>query len=75
MQTTLLGMTYEIEIEPGEQFSLPQWLIDSISPGRWTLVIRPVTTPVLPEPVRNHQAFLNSYVPEDDGLYDDCTAG
>lgn len=23
---------------------------------------------------RNHSAFLNSYVPEDEGLYDDATA-
>ena len=25
--------------------------------------------------VRNHSAFLNSYVPEDEGLYDDGAAG
>jgi hypothetical protein len=25
--------------------------------------------------VRNHTAFLNSYTPEDEGLYDDYSAG
>jgi hypothetical protein len=25
--------------------------------------------------IRVHQAFLNSYVPEDEGLYDDCPPG
>ncbi|HUP82193.1 MAG TPA: hypothetical protein VM260_26810 [Pirellula sp.] len=27
-----------------------------------------------PSPVRDHSAFLNSYSPEDDGLYDDGAA-
>lgn len=27
------------------------------------------------ELVRDHSAFLNSYVPEDEGLYDDYSAG
>jgi predicted DNA-binding antitoxin AbrB/MazE fold protein len=26
-------------------------------------------------PVRDHSAFLNSYAPEDEGLYDDYSAG
>jgi len=25
----------------------------------------------LPAPIRRHSAFLNSYAPEDEGLYDD----
>jgi predicted DNA-binding antitoxin AbrB/MazE fold protein len=28
-----------------------------------------------PELVRDHAAFLNSYAPEDEGLYDDYSAG
>jgi hypothetical protein len=33
--------------------------------------------PLSPEPVgvRDHSAFLNSYSPEDEGLYDDAKAG
>jgi predicted DNA-binding antitoxin AbrB/MazE fold protein len=27
------------------------------------------------QPVREHTAFLNSYAPEDEGLYDDYSAG
>ena len=27
------------------------------------------------EPIRDHSAFLNSYAPEDEGLYDDYSGG
>ena len=27
-----------------------------------------------PQPIRGHSAFLNSYAPEDEGLYDDFSA-
>ena len=74
MQTTLVDITYEIQIEPGEKLTLPQSLIDTLSPGRWMLMIRPLFTPVPQTAVRDHQAFLNSYTPEDEGLYDDYPA-
>ena len=71
MQTTHINLAYEIQIEPGEKLTLPQSLNDALSPGRWMLMIRPLVEPVSHTPIRTHQAFLNSYVPEDEGLYDD----
>jgi len=59
-------MTYEIEIEPGEQLCLPEALLAGIGPGRWRLTVQPVRR----NPVRNHAAFLGGYAPEDEGLYD-----
>ena len=71
MQTTLVNLAYEIQIEPGEKLILPQAIIDTLSPGRWMLMIRPLFDPAPNTPVRDHQSFLNSYVAEDEGLYDD----
>ena len=68
MKSDLLNLTYEIEVRPGEKFELPQSIIDSINAGRWIITIKPAGSPV---PVRDHTAFLNSYSPEDEGLYDD----
>jgi hypothetical protein len=67
-----LELTYEIELRPGEKLSLPASLVASVGPGRWI-----VTVQALPagSPVRDHAAFLRSYGPEDEGLYDDCAAG
>jgi hypothetical protein len=70
MKDTLINLTYEIELRPGEKLALPQAVIDSIGPGRWLINIRPAV-PCSPFPSgRDHCAFLNSYVPEDEGLYD-----
>jgi hypothetical protein len=59
-------LTYEIELQPGEQLRLPEALVAGIGPGRWRLTVQPVRRP----PTRNHTAFLNSYASEDEGLYD-----
>lgn len=74
MKTNLLQLTYEIELQPGEKLTLPQSLIASVGAGRWVITIQPTarTTPL--EPIRSHSAFLNSYTPEDEGLYDDYPA-
>ena len=71
MKSNLTTLTYEIELRPGEKLTLPESLIDSVSAGRWVIIIRPLTTTPSPAPIRNHSAFLNSYAPEDEGLYDD----
>ncbi|MFZ4658691.1 MAG: hypothetical protein ACOYNY_16885 [Caldilineaceae bacterium] len=74
MQTTLVNIAYEIQIEPGETFSLPQALVETLRPGRWLLMIRPLAEDAPAPVVRDHSAFLNSYAPEDEGLYDDAAA-
>jgi hypothetical protein len=66
MKNSLVNLTYEIELEPGEKLTLPESLIAHVEAGRWLITIHP-----LPLPIRSHSAFLNSYVPEDEGLYDD----
>ena len=66
MQDSLVNLTYEIELEPGEKLTLPESLITYVNAGRWLITIQP-----LPALISSHSAFLNSYAPEDEGLYDD----
>ena len=66
MKNGLVNLTYEIELEPGERLTLPESLIAHVHAGRWLITIHP-----LPIPIRSHSAFLNSYAPEDEGVYDD----
>lgn len=66
---TAVKVTYEIDLEPGERLELPASLVESVGPGRWLISVERVTQP--PRfPLRDHSAFLNSYVSEDEGLYD-----
>jgi hypothetical protein len=53
--------------------NLPPELTAGIGAGRWLLTIQPVTSPPASLPTRNHDAFLSSYAPEDEGLYDHYT--
>jgi ferredoxin len=66
MKDELVCLTCEIELQPGEPLRLPEALAAAIGPGRWRLTVQAVRRP----PVRSHSAFLNSYAPEDEGLYD-----
>jgi hypothetical protein len=63
-------LTFTVELAPGEKLTLPHALVESVGPGRWLLTVRPWTGAPMP-PVRCHDAFLNGYAPEDEGLYDD----
>jgi hypothetical protein len=71
MKGNLTSLTVEIELQPGEQLTLPEPLLEAITPGRWLITIQPISSEASPSPIRNHKAFLNSYAPEDEGLYDD----
>lgn len=71
MKNSLLNLTYEIELQAGEKLTLPESLVAGIGPGRWVITIQPLATAVPSLPIRDHRAFLNSYAPEDEGLYDD----
>jgi len=69
---SLLNLTYEVELKPGEKLTLPAALINAVDAGRWLITIRPYAIAPLPTPsVRDHRAFLNGYAPEDEGLYDE----
>jgi hypothetical protein len=69
MKTSIINITYEIELRPGEKLTLPSSLVDKIGAGNWVITIQPKSTE--PDIIRNHNAFLNGYSPEDEGLYDD----
>ena len=74
MPTSTKQLTCEIELQPGEKFRLPPALADSVGPGHWLVTLTPLPPTAAREPVRDHTAFLNSYVAEDEGLYDDYPA-
>jgi hypothetical protein len=72
MENPPVKLTCEIELQPGESLSLPSELINAVGAGHWLITIQPVPVSSL-SPIRNHTAFLNSFSPEDEGLYDDYT--
>lgn len=67
MNTRLTEITYDVQLAPGEMLSLPKEWGDILGPGHWVVSIRPAQE----ESVQMHAAFLKSYSPEDEGLYDD----
>lgn len=75
MRSHLTQITYEIELQPGEKLTLPESLINNVSAGRWQITIQPLPTNGDSIPIRDHSAFLNSYAPSDEGLYDDYPTG
>jgi len=75
MKANLLNLTYEVELKAGERLVLPESLIVGIGEGRWVVTIQPVVPTEERYVIRDHSAFLNSYVAEDEGLYDDNSAG
>ncbi len=73
MKSYLMNLTYEIEIQPGETLTLPKSLVEQVGEGRWIISIQPKLNQA--EKIRNHNAFLNGYASEDEGLYDDYPIG
>lgn len=87
MNTQVVSLSCEVELFSGETLTLPDELTNRIGVGRWLISIAPAPmaepqqkSPGMEiaqtvEPVRQHDAFLNGYAPEDEGLYDDYLAG
>jgi hypothetical protein len=73
MDIKLMEFVYDVQLQPGEPLSLPRDAAAIVGPGRWLVSIRPANAG--DGPIRDHAAFLNSFVPEDEGLYDDYSAG
>ena len=63
--------TFAVDVGPGEKLSLPATVLEHIGPGRWLVTIAPAGDGVERPGQRDHSAFLRSYAPEDEGLYDD----
>jgi hypothetical protein len=74
MQANLVSLVYQIELLPGEKLVLPETLIEGIGAGRWVITIQPLDTASPQTSIRDHTDFLNSYAPEDEGLYEDYPA-
>ena len=72
MQSKPTEITYDIQLKPGEALSLPEEATKILGPGHWLVSIRPADASHAV--LRDHAAFLNSYAPEDEGLYDDYSA-
>jgi hypothetical protein len=68
MTGTPKHLACEIEIQPGEQLSLPPALVSAVGPGRWIIIVEPVQENGTS--IRSHDAFLNGYDASDEGLYD-----
>lgn len=73
MKHSTTNITCEINLQPGETLKLPDSIIKQIGAGKWIVTIQ--SKPQETEITRNHQAFLNGYAPEDEGLYDDYSVG
>ncbi|OUC11564.1 MAG: hypothetical protein B0A82_27190 [Alkalinema sp. CACIAM 70d] len=70
MQHKLVNLAYEIDLQVGETFTIPEAILKSLEAGRWRITITPIDDQASPA-TRSHDAFLNGYAPEDEGLYDD----
>lgn len=75
MKANLLNLTYEVELKPGEKLVLPDSLVVGVGEGRWLITIQPAGVEESFYPIRDHSAFLSSYIAEDEGLYDDDPTG
>jgi hypothetical protein len=75
MPSNINEVTYDVQLQPGEPLRLPIEAAQIVGPGHWLVSIRPADDSAQTGLVRDHAAFLNSYAPEDDGLYDEYSAG
>ncbi|HEX8396955.1 MAG TPA: hypothetical protein VF644_05990 [Pyrinomonadaceae bacterium] len=67
MKSQLVQMMFEVYLENGEKLKLPEQLVENLGAGKWLITIQPKAS----ESIRTHDAFLNGYSEEDEGLYDD----
>jgi hypothetical protein len=75
MKSRLVNLTFEVELQPGEKFVLPEEL-ERLGVGRWIITVQPALSKSSTNSLLlNHDAFLDSYAPEDEGLYDDDPPG
>jgi hypothetical protein len=72
MSNQPVTLTYEVDLRPGEALALPSDLTANLAAGRWLITIQAIADTDSSQ-IRDHSAFLNSYAPEDEGLYDDYT--
>jgi hypothetical protein len=71
MNSKLVSLTYEVQLQSGETLTLPDTITKNLREGRWLVTIQPAELSSQSSSPRSHDAFLNGYAPEDDNLYDD----
>jgi hypothetical protein len=71
MNSKLVNLTYEVQLQSGEALVLPDSITNSLSEGRWLVTIQPAESSSQISVPRSYDAFLNGYPSEDDNLYDD----
>ncbi|PSO68019.1 MAG: hypothetical protein BRC51_05130 [Cyanobacteria bacterium SW_12_48_29] len=69
MKSEPLKLTYRIELQSGKKLTLPASLVENVGSGDWLITIEQVSPKTSSGNLRSHDAFLNSYAPEDEGLY------
>jgi hypothetical protein len=74
MQAKFTEITYDVQLQAGESLSVPKEIAEIVGPGHWVVSIRSAESESRPGAIRDHAAFLNSFAPEDEGLYDDYSA-
>ncbi len=74
MKSELRELSCEVELGVGETLALPESLARGVGPGRWLITVQPAGK-ARKTSRRDHSAFLRSYAPEDEGLYDNAASG
>jgi hypothetical protein len=74
-RSKLSEVIYDVHLQPGEELSLPTDVAEMLGSNHLRVSIRAADDSGRGGLVRNHMAFLNSFAPEDEGLYDDYSAG
>ena len=69
MNVELIKLIYELQLQPGEKLNLPESILENVTAGHWVITIQQKAESA--KYIRTHDAFLNGYAPEDEGLYDD----
>jgi hypothetical protein len=74
-QSKITEVVYEVDLKPGEAFSLPADVAQILGPGHWRVSITAGGNSHQTMAAGAYTAFLRSYAPEDEGLYDDYPTG
>jgi hypothetical protein len=68
MNQMLRQVSYEIELQSGEQLTPTPGIIQAVGAGRGRITVEPAGDAA--PSARDDAAFLNGYAAEDEGLYD-----
>ncbi len=67
MEDQFSTLSFEVKVNEGEEFTIPDSIIKKVSTGDWIITIQPKSS----TSKRSHKAFLNGYCQEDENLYEE----